>query len=73
MYTMKRGEDAAEVFFRRQLAKVLEQHVRPHIGRPKRIADVGCGTGYWLEYMHRWTWPLERDAWPRFRSQREYA
>ena len=71
--------DRAPSFFRAQLAKTILQtpEIRLLFNRDSaiRIADVGCGRGYWLEYFSCWSrqpdgvFGIERD-WERVESAR---
>ncbi len=66
-------------FFRAQLARVIlqESQLSSVFGEKSdaRVADIGCGRGYWLEYFASWNarsdtlYGIERD-WERVESAR---
>ena len=70
-------DDRAASFFREQLAKAIlqETELSSFFGdnSAARIADIGCGRGYWLEYFASWNprsdtlYGIERD-WVRVGS-----
>ncbi len=71
--------DRAASFLRAQLAKTIlqEPELNSFFGEKSgaRIADIGCGRGYWLEYFASWNrrsdtlYGIERD-WKRVGSSR---
>ncbi len=71
-------------FFRARLSEHIAAELRicrrgaMTAGEPWRLADIGCGYGYWLEYFEGWTgiqdglYGVDHD-WERLKGARERA